>query len=88
MRQDIRHHRGQVERGMVVVYDTFKRAWVDNCYPDLDEFWLCDECGSPELLCHFFCRLLVWQPQSVGHIETEDGWIPKFARSCKICSLG
>lgn len=33
----------QVERGMIVVYDTFKRAWVDNCYPDLDEFWLCDE---------------------------------------------
>ena len=33
----------QVERGMVVVYDTFKRAWVDNCYPDLNEFWLCDE---------------------------------------------
>lgn len=33
----------EVERGMVVVYDTFKRAWVDNCYPDLDEFWLCDE---------------------------------------------
>lgn len=33
----------EVERGMVVVYDTFKCAWVDNCYPDLDEFWLCDE---------------------------------------------
>jgi len=33
----------EVERGMIVVYDTFKRAWVDNCYPDLDEFWLCDE---------------------------------------------
>lgn len=33
----------QVERGMIVVYDTFKRAWVDNCFPDLNEFWLCDE---------------------------------------------
>lgn len=33
----------EVEKGMVVVFDTHKRGWVDNCFPDLDEFWLCDE---------------------------------------------
>ena len=31
---------------MLVVFDSHKRGWVDNCFPDLDEFWLCDESGG------------------------------------------
>ncbi|CAE7837572.1 unnamed protein product [Symbiodinium sp. CCMP2592] len=33
----------EVERGMVVVFDENRKGWVDNCFSDIDEFWLCDE---------------------------------------------
>jgi len=28
---------------MIVCFDGLRRGWVDNCFIDLDEFWLCDE---------------------------------------------
>lgn len=31
---------------MIMVYDTFKRGWVDNTFPETDEFWLCEELGA------------------------------------------
>lgn len=33
----------EVERGMVVVFDGERKGWVDNCFSEIDEFWLCDE---------------------------------------------
>ena len=30
---------------MIMVYDAYKRGWVDNAFPESDEFWLCEEPG-------------------------------------------
>ena len=44
----------EVERGMLVVYDGYRRAWVDNCFHEDDQFWLCD------LVCQWYHLLFFW----------------------------
>ena len=79
---------------MIVVYEGGKRAWVDNCDSQSDEFWLCDErLGHARNLRMTNAAARVLSPLFVGltvaaGITLKLGQISRWHTSCGFLVIG